>query len=791
MVAAVVAEVVDIEVADLGDAQAKGGGRGDDRTGGGVRAGTRLVDPGRVDRTGDALMMDGTLSVTDVARGWPMMRGSSRWVLSPVTAVLLGAALALVGNMATNVLQVSWRWWPALVWTGATLLVTACLWVEVARHRASGGSAPLSVTRVDKIDDPIRLGVHPSAAVVDAYGRTDRVPAFVERDRAADVRDALRAGGFVLLVGDSTAGKTRLAYEMMRACLPRHHCVQPAGPDALPAALAAARRHRPSVLWLDDLERYLGLGALTRADLEGLAGPRCLVLATMRAHERDDLSARHDPGRDSMDRQAARSGREVLAAVRREIRLDRKWSDGELGRARALAHDVRIARALTGTGGHGLAEVMAAGPQLLTEWRDAQSAASRVPRDGRTTGDPRGAALVAAAVDVRRAGYHRPVPISVLRELHTEYLRELGGAALRPHPWAEALAWATQPLHATSSLLQPAGSGCYLVFDYLVDAVASDGSAPPIPAVTWQALADFADPADLVEVIWQASGAGRVDDVPVAVRRALAGGQYLAAAEMAACLGEAGHEARAVALFEEIIERAGNSGTVPAADLFYLRQLMVWEIGEKIGGLGDPRRALRLIRELAADAEAALGADHRDTLAIKLNLARQLGASGEPGRALALSRAVVRQAIDHYGADDRLVRLARFEEAMWTREAEGAAAAIPLLRRLMAQAESADSGPSLALTCAWNLGDMLIETGAAGLAVPVLVKAVEGRTEAHGARHPRTLAARATYIRALHAAGRQEEAERDAAGLAGELRDVLGPDHPMTRSLIDSLPVRP
>lgn len=737
-------------------------------------------------------MMDGTLSVTNVVRGWPMMRGSSRWALSPVTAVLLGAALALVGNMATNVLQVPWRWWPALVWTGAALLVTACLWVEVTRHRAARGPASqLYVARVHRIDDPIRLGVHPSAAVADASGRSDRVPAFVERDRATEVRAALRDGGFVLLVGDSTAGKTRLAYEMMRACLPRHHCVQPAGPDALPAALVAAQRHRPSVLWLDDLERYLGLGGLTRADLAGLVGPRCLVLATMRAHERDDLSARHDPRRDSVDRQAARSGREVLAAVGREIRLDRRWSESELDRARALAHDVRIARALTGAGGHGLAEVMAAGPQLLTEWRDARSAASRAPRDGRSAGDPRGAALVAAAVDVRRAGYHRPVPISVLRELHTEYLRELGGAALRPRSWAEALAWATQPLHATSSLLHPAGSGCYLAFDYLVDAVASDGSAPPIPAVTWRALADFADPADLVEVIWQASVAGRVDDVPGAVRRALAAGEYLAAAEMASCLGEAGHEPRAVALFEEIIERAGSSGTVPPEKLFYLRKLMIWEIGEKVGGLGDPRRALRLIRELAADAEAALGADHRGTLSIKVNLARQLGASGEPGQALALSRAVVRRAGGRYGADDRLVRLARFEEAMWTREAEGTAAAIPLLRRLMAQAESDSSAVSLALTCAWNLGDMLIETGAAGPAVPLLQRTVEGRAQVHGVRHPRTLAVRATYVRALHAAGRYAEAERHAAGLAGDLHDALGPDHPMTRSLTASLPARP
>jgi hypothetical protein len=54
------------------------------------------------------------------------------------------------------------------------------------------------------------------------------------------VKAALLAGGFVLVVGDSTAGKTRLAYEAMRACLPRQTCVNPGHPDALAAAITVA-----------------------------------------------------------------------------------------------------------------------------------------------------------------------------------------------------------------------------------------------------------------------------------------------------------------------------------------------------------------------------------------------------------------------------------------------------------------------------------------------------------------------------------------------------------------------
>jgi transposase-like protein len=85
-----------------------------------------------------------------------------------------------------------------------------------------------------------------------------------------------------------------------RQRLPQYTCVKPERPDALTAAITAAKDARPSVLWLDDLERYLRLGGLTQADLADL--PRdgaggVIVLATMRAGERQDFSSRDDPDR--------------------------------------------------------------------------------------------------------------------------------------------------------------------------------------------------------------------------------------------------------------------------------------------------------------------------------------------------------------------------------------------------------------------------------------------------------------------------------------------------------------
>ena len=59
----------------------------------------------------------------------------------------------------------------------------------------------------------------------------------------AKVAAAAERGGFVLLVGGSSVGKTRCAVEAVRALLPDWWLVHPAGPGEV-AALAARRRRR-------------------------------------------------------------------------------------------------------------------------------------------------------------------------------------------------------------------------------------------------------------------------------------------------------------------------------------------------------------------------------------------------------------------------------------------------------------------------------------------------------------------------------------------------------------------
>ncbi|MFL6123954.1 hypothetical protein, partial [Actinophytocola sp.] len=484
------------------------------------------------------------------SRGWWLLTAAAvvTAVLSAVGQMYPGIVLAVVvavGGMVAGVISDRGR----------------------AQLTARTTSAGLYVARVDRLTDPVRLRVH-RAASVDG----DPVPPFVERDRLPELVEALRTGRFVLVVGDSTAGKTRLAFEAMKACLREHVCVVPNG--TVTAAITAALENRPSVLWLDDLDRYLGVGGLSVSDIRSLIEKDVIVLATMRTHERERLSERHDLSRDHTGQRLARAGREILDTVTTEIRLPRRWSVREREAAAAFADDPRIAAALANADRHGLAEHMAAGPELVQDLKDARD----------TTTKARGAALVTAAVDLRRAGYHRPVPLTVLKDLHETYLRDTN----RAETWDRALDWATRPLHATSSLLEPMGNDEYLAFDYLLDAAVQDPETPPTPDTVWHSLVDFADPTALVEVAWEAVIVEKVDYLHRATARAMERQDFEAAAVLADILGDAGKEAEAAEYLQEIIIAAEN--VVSPMELVRIRRMLAWQVGEKAGGRGDPQR---------------------------------------------------------------------------------------------------------------------------------------------------------------------------------------------------------
>jgi hypothetical protein len=420
-----------------------------------------------------------------------------------------------------------WRWLTAAAVVGAVAALFAGIWktrLDRSVQRRDSHAEELAkstftpagkLPRVREITDPIGLiGVHPAARRDEAGSGGDRLPVYVPRDIDDRLRAELASGGFVLLVGDSTAGKTRAAFEAVRTVLPDHLLIVPDGRDGVVAAVAEAVRLRRCVLWLDDLERFVGAGALSAKHVsEVLAGGghHRLIVATLRAVEEDRLTARGD---GAEGRQVQRDSQAVLDQAHR-IPLERRFSATEQERAADRAgDDLRIADALAHADTFGIAEYLASGPQLFNEWENAWSRGHH----------SRAAALIAVAIDIRRAGFIAPLPTSLLQEAHTFYLEQRGGTRLNPEPEEQAWQWATRIRDSGNAPLHTTDGETHEVFDYLVDTIQRQrpaGDHVPQDMITTALL--YATPTDAVNIAETARDEGRYRLAEIAINQALAG----------------------------------------------------------------------------------------------------------------------------------------------------------------------------------------------------------------------------------------------------------------------------
>ena len=340
-------------------------------------------------------------------------------------------------------------------------------------------AAPVIVRVQDA--DPRLLGVHP---VIHVDGAQGYLPKYVPRDTDSEARGvralisvAAQHGGFVLLVGGSSVGKTRCAYEAVTALLPEWQLQYPAaGSDHL--ARLATDPVPQTVVWLDELQRYLGgRDGLTADSIRALLtapGPVLLVASLWpRQYSIYTTLPRDGGGEDPY-----RWEREVLALAE-VIHLDQEWSEAELQRAsEAAADDPRIEYAVSAGGGFSVPQVLAAAPQLVECWDNAETYA---------------AGVLAAAVDVTRLGYKSPLPPDLLRRAAVGYY-DSRTRAIAPVNWFEcAIAYCTAPLHGAVSALESVAAGMgeirgYTVADYLLQYAAPKRHRQPIPRPAWDAL---------------------------------------------------------------------------------------------------------------------------------------------------------------------------------------------------------------------------------------------------------------------------------------------------------------
>ncbi|MGC4987528.1 hypothetical protein ACLQ18_44395 [Streptomyces sp. DT193] len=374
----------------------------------------------------------------------------------------------------------------------------------------------------------------------------------------------------------------------------------------------------------------------------------------------------------------------------------------------------------------------------------------------------RGAALVAAAVEAGHAGWHRPLPVALLRELHEEHLAARGGPVLRPEDWDAALDWATTPFFATSSLLlpHPAVEDHYYVFDYLADAI---DSAPEFTAIldgTWGRLIAAADPASCEGLRWAALSWADPAIAQDAFQRAWGLGVRAAAVGLARVHGDA-------LRFEEACQvlRAALDSVLSDTDpdvLFALRSSLAWWSGAS----GNPGEAFALATALYEEAVRRHGEDHPETLEMALSRARWSGHCDRPEEALTLALTVAERSVRALGASHPTTLSCRFEVAAWTMLSGRLADALRLWRELVDRLQHAG------------------QTGAAGRkaeALDLLAPLVDDTARALGPHDPLALAAR--HQRALWTAHLGHGAEADAAfrALLADCESALGQDHELTR----------
>jgi tetratricopeptide (TPR) repeat protein len=666
---------------------------------------------------------------------------ASLWVSAPLAA-LMGGSFAAVSAVAAG---------RARQWLDRQWELRRELPDRVALQGRTGG-----LPRVRDVTDPVVLGAHPAGTRASgpqqAAAMSGPTP-YIPRDVDEELRGAVHREGLIVVVGESTAGKSRAAFEAMRSQAPDHLLAVPSGRESLAAVTTRLSESRRSILWLDDLERFLGPGGLTPAMVTSLTtrtGHSTVIVATMRTSEYERFTSRAEPPLDDQGRSAWRASRDVLRSARIII-MRRLWSPAELAGATTFTDDSRIARALQQAKTFGIAETLAAAPELLRDWRNAWAPGSH----------PRAAALIAAAVDCRRAGLDDPVPRDLLLDLHHHYLLAHGGHMLRPEPVDEAWAWALRPVHGASSLLIPAGPSDedqrYLAFDYLID----QPGHGPIPPETWNLLVARADRSQVSRIASEAFlrvrtafhtaiDSGAVDNVFSRASAMADRGDYPHALQLLTdTLNPANdqsgdpeqrrslrhqiafyqlHSGRideAEATFKELQAEAERTlppddeylqvvrhniasctrhqGDLPGALAQFRRILADRElqlgpdavntlatrgaIARIIAEMGDPAEALRQTRDILADEERALGTDHANTLSTRHSLAYYLAKSGGPGAAVDVLQALLPDLIRALGADHPDVLDARWDLARYHHQSGNRSQAIRQFQAVLADRE--------------------------------------------------------------------------------------------------------
>jgi TPR repeat protein len=404
---------------------------------------------------------------------------------------------------------------------------------EHLRFWSRDGSPP----RVLEVD-PWEVGVIRSSLAAE-----HDLDSYLSRDCDRDLADALGEERFVLIVGDSGAGKSRAAFEAARRAFPDRGFVMPERAQSLREvlALAEAPNLAGAIVWLDDLERYLGPEGLSHNVLDVLARhePPAVVVATMRSAEYERLEG---------DRQASRNLREIVERARL-IRLGTFLSAAELEALQGRGTDAEVVDAIAR---EGLGPYIVSGPRLLDRLRNGAASC------------PEGVAVARAALDWRRAGAFEEIPEPALRALFELCLpKHLDADDAR---FERGLEWAREPLAGATGLIklsERAPVRRFVGLDYLVDKLEAEG--PAVSPAFRAGVVARVEAGEAYSVALAADAAGDREITAAGFQRALDTGEVAGAFGLAVIEHEEGDAGAAERHYREaldggVIEAATNLG---------------------------------------------------------------------------------------------------------------------------------------------------------------------------------------------------------------------------------------
>ena len=188
------------------------------------------------------------------------------WLLLPVIGAIVGAAIPLLSSLGGV-----WSVLGSLLGAFVGFVPALKSWISArARNKwiteVSGDSGPIGEADLNS------LCIH----------RSDRdVKDYVRRDAHDKLHDFLKDRTPVLMEGPSMAGKTRLVVEVLREEWPDARVLFPKSKEDVEKLLKNWRRPvRGAIIFLDELERFLGKEEFTLGVLNKWIDDSCIVVAT-------------------------------------------------------------------------------------------------------------------------------------------------------------------------------------------------------------------------------------------------------------------------------------------------------------------------------------------------------------------------------------------------------------------------------------------------------------------------------------------------------------------------------